>query len=396
MTTTSKVQCTKCAKNAGIATCDGCLAKFCRRCFNDHRHDLSKELDNVVYEQDILKQDLEMPNKNNSHHLLKQIDEWKKDAIYKINQLADECRTDVVKLLDKNKDQLIDSFRKISNGVRKGRDDEDYDERDLSKWMTELKKLKDELIKPSNFRIEEDKQRSPWIQKIRSKPCAGDEGTKMRQKLTASPFPTMCSKLPFDGAGIQKQNHTSAALAGSESFSPKQEETTTKNQRETNKGFSVKQILNPDPPTYNMPKFYRFHLNTACTQWLDFTASRYIPLNDNTMYGQSELIASTHYLCSRAARHIFKAIIFVWGLHGPRVDGSGLRKLLAQLNHQRNYAYRCINQFTAISKCDIRQILQNGSVINQKLKNKRNWQSKPQLNAPLQHGDAIACINTII
>ncbi|CAF0775019.1 unnamed protein product [Didymodactylos carnosus] len=167
MTTASKVQCTKCAKNAGITTCDGCLAKFCRRCFNDHRQDLSKELDNVVYEHDILKQELEMPNENNSHYLLKQIDEWKKDSIDKINQLAHECRTDVLKLLEKNKDQLTDSFRKISNRVRKGRDDEDYDERDLSKWMTELKELKDELIKPSNFRIEEDKQRSPWIQKIR-------------------------------------------------------------------------------------------------------------------------------------------------------------------------------------------------------------------------------------
>ncbi|CAF1073097.1 unnamed protein product, partial [Didymodactylos carnosus] len=88
----SESPCTKCAKNAGITTCDGCLAKFCRRCFNDHRQDLSKELDNAVYEHDILKQELEMPNKNNSHHLLKQIDEWKKDSIDKINQLADECR----------------------------------------------------------------------------------------------------------------------------------------------------------------------------------------------------------------------------------------------------------------------------------------------------------------
>ncbi|CAF1110292.1 unnamed protein product [Didymodactylos carnosus] len=167
MANASNVQCTKCTKNAGITTCDGCLAKLCRRCFNDHRQDLSKEFDNVVYEHDMLKQELETPNKNYSHHLLKQIDDWKKDSIDKINQLADLCRTDVVKLLDKNKNQLTDRFRKISNKLRKGRDDEDYVERDLNKWMTDLKDLKDELIKPSNFRVEEDNQRSPWIQKIR-------------------------------------------------------------------------------------------------------------------------------------------------------------------------------------------------------------------------------------
>ncbi|CAF1226003.1 unnamed protein product, partial [Didymodactylos carnosus] len=58
-------------------------------------------------------------------------------------------------------------FRKISNRVCKGRDDEDYVERDLSKWMADLKELKAQLNKPSTVRIEEDKQQSPWIRKIR-------------------------------------------------------------------------------------------------------------------------------------------------------------------------------------------------------------------------------------
>ncbi|CAF1034058.1 unnamed protein product [Didymodactylos carnosus] len=167
MAAASKAKCAKCEKNSGILTCDGCLERLCRRCFNNHRQDLSKQLDNVVYEHDMLKQQLETPNENDSHRLLKQIDRWKKDSIGKINQLADQCRTDVLKLLHKTKDRLIDRFLKITNGVRKGRDDEDYDERDLSKWMDNLKELKNELIEPSNFRVEEDKQQSSWIQKIR-------------------------------------------------------------------------------------------------------------------------------------------------------------------------------------------------------------------------------------
>ncbi|CAF4290295.1 unnamed protein product, partial [Didymodactylos carnosus] len=55
----------------------------------------------------------------------------------------------------------------MTSRVRKGRDDEDYDERDLSKWMAGLKELKYELIKPSNFCVEEDEQQPSWIQKIR-------------------------------------------------------------------------------------------------------------------------------------------------------------------------------------------------------------------------------------
>ncbi|CAF0834339.1 unnamed protein product [Didymodactylos carnosus] len=167
MATGPKVQCTKCTKNAAIIACEGCSAKFCRQCFNGHRQDLSKELDNITYEHDMFKQQLEGPKADGPHRLLKQIDEWKKDSVNKINQLADQCRTDVVKLLDKNKEQLVHRFRKITNSVRKGRDDEDYDERDLIRWMSQLKELKDELIRPSNVRVEEDRQTSPWIQKIR-------------------------------------------------------------------------------------------------------------------------------------------------------------------------------------------------------------------------------------
>ncbi|CAF1369725.1 unnamed protein product [Didymodactylos carnosus] len=166
MATASIVRCTKCAKNAGTITCEGCSAKFCRRCFDNHRQDLSKELDNIVYEHDMLKQELEKPNENGTHPLLKQIDNWRKESIDKINQLADRCRTDVVKLIDDNKNQLVDRFRKITNTIRDSRSDENYDDRHLKMWITQLKELKDELIKPSNVHVEVDKQQPSWIQKI--------------------------------------------------------------------------------------------------------------------------------------------------------------------------------------------------------------------------------------
>ncbi|CAF0867144.1 unnamed protein product [Didymodactylos carnosus] len=104
MAATSTAQCAKCEKGCGILTCDRCLEKFCRGCFNDHRQGLSKQLDNVVYEHDMFKQHLETPNENISHRLLKQIDKWKKDFISKINQLADQYRTVHEDFLDQAKD----------------------------------------------------------------------------------------------------------------------------------------------------------------------------------------------------------------------------------------------------------------------------------------------------
>ncbi|CAF1341546.1 unnamed protein product [Didymodactylos carnosus] len=206
MAATSKAPCAKCEKNSGITTCDGCLEKFCRRCFNDHRQDLSKELDNVVYEHDMLKQQLETPKENDSHRLLKQIDKWKEDSIGKINQLADQCRTDVVKLLDKNKDRLIDRFLKITNRVRKGRDDEDYDERDLSKWMDNLKELKNELIELSNFHVEEDKQQSSWIQKIRVHDDFRDQAKAKAGYSKPQIAPSLPTSQPPAGTQLIKSN----------------------------------------------------------------------------------------------------------------------------------------------------------------------------------------------
>ncbi|CAF1376752.1 unnamed protein product [Didymodactylos carnosus] len=158
------------------------------------------ELDQFVYEHDMLKQQLETPNENEPHHLLKQIDEWKKDSINKINQLADQCRADVNQLLDKNKDQLINRFRKITNETRKGQKDDDYDERDLNMWMTQIKELKDELTKQSNICIAVDKQQSEWIKKIKVQEAS-------LQQANAEDKP------PFDRAGIQQQNPTIAASA---------------------------------------------------------------------------------------------------------------------------------------------------------------------------------------
>ncbi|CAF0744888.1 unnamed protein product [Didymodactylos carnosus] len=166
MATASIVRCTKCAKNAGTVACEGCSAKFCPRCFNNHRQHLSKELDNIVYEHDILKQELEKPSEDETHPLLRQIDNWRKESIDKINQLADRCHTDVVKLIGDNKNQLADAFRKLTNTIRDGRSEEDYDERHLNMWITQLKELKDNLIKLSNVHVEVDKQQPSWIQKI--------------------------------------------------------------------------------------------------------------------------------------------------------------------------------------------------------------------------------------
>ncbi|CAF1649938.1 unnamed protein product, partial [Didymodactylos carnosus] len=136
----SKVACAKCVKGVGILACEGCLKKFCMKCTTEHRQELERELDNIVYEHDTLKQHLQTIDDNMSHPLLKQIDEWKKAATNKINFLAEEVHNDVIELLKQNKAALRDRFQKLTVEITNGRDDAAYVETDLDTWMAELEK----------------------------------------------------------------------------------------------------------------------------------------------------------------------------------------------------------------------------------------------------------------
>ncbi len=94
----SKAPCATCAnKAAGIFRCEGCLNVFCRKHLNEHRDLLSHQLDEIVFEHDTLQQNIveNRSKQNNQHPILKEIDQWEKNSIMKIQQLAEEARQQV-------------------------------------------------------------------------------------------------------------------------------------------------------------------------------------------------------------------------------------------------------------------------------------------------------------
>ena len=105
----SKAPCATCGnKGVGIFRCEGCLQVFCRKHLNEHRDVLSHQLDEIVLEHDTLQQTI-VENKgmqDNQHPLLKQIDQWERDSIRKIQQLADEVRQQVRELTGAYKSKL--------------------------------------------------------------------------------------------------------------------------------------------------------------------------------------------------------------------------------------------------------------------------------------------------
>jgi hypothetical protein len=94
----SKAPCGTCGNKAtGIFRCEGCLQIYCRKHLIEHRDLLNHQFDEIVLEHDALQQTIvENGNRQNQQHpVLKEIDQWEKNSIVKIQRIAEEARQQV-------------------------------------------------------------------------------------------------------------------------------------------------------------------------------------------------------------------------------------------------------------------------------------------------------------
>ncbi|CAF0901402.1 unnamed protein product [Didymodactylos carnosus] len=156
---TSKTPCahSTCDKGIGIFACEGCQQKFCRKHSNGHREALAKRLDTIVFEHDLIQQQLQnISDPMAKHPLFTQIDKWETESINKIRQASGDARNQLQQLLDENAHKTMKAFRRITDDLRYRRNTEDYVESDLDQWIEELNKIKDEIDRPKNIDVSED------------------------------------------------------------------------------------------------------------------------------------------------------------------------------------------------------------------------------------------------
>ena len=149
---TTKKTCAKCVKGAGTAMCHGCEQSFCTKHFNEHRQELSQQMDNIGEEHDVLRRDL--TNGQDTHPLLKRIDEWEQESITKIQVAAEVARADLQQLLKKAKNNLKTSVTKMTEELQSSRESDDYTEIDINKWTNQLQELRKILNTPSTINID--------------------------------------------------------------------------------------------------------------------------------------------------------------------------------------------------------------------------------------------------
>ena len=164
-TTLGKNRCIKCEKNKSTLRCGGCLEEYCINHSLDHRQELNKQLDDVdlarhLFRQALLQQTID-PEK---HALIQQINNWERESIVKIRQTAEEARQTLLKHTAGQVKQIEIDLNKLTDQLRQSREDNDFYETDLRFWNEELKRLANELAKPSNINLRQET--TPLINKI--------------------------------------------------------------------------------------------------------------------------------------------------------------------------------------------------------------------------------------
>jgi DNA repair exonuclease SbcCD ATPase subunit len=153
----SKARCKTCNEEKRTVICEGCFQLFCFDHLIDHRQELNQQLDHIEMDRDLFEQALnEDTTDRQKHVLLQQIGQWEQDSIKKIQQRASECRQSVIEHINKNIHQIEAKLTKLTDQIRKIRQENDFNEIDLKEFNKQLNQLQQQQIhESSNFSIQQ-------------------------------------------------------------------------------------------------------------------------------------------------------------------------------------------------------------------------------------------------
>lgn len=135
--------CVRCGKTGGLLFCNGCQQTFCFKHVNDHRDELERQLEDLInqenqFENDLLKRD-------NTHYLFNEIDQWKKETIEQVKQIAKQAKQDLRQFIDQSNEKLLKNSQELKENLLILKETESLSELQLIKLSNELNSLKKEI-----------------------------------------------------------------------------------------------------------------------------------------------------------------------------------------------------------------------------------------------------------
>ncbi|CAF1518763.1 unnamed protein product [Didymodactylos carnosus] len=151
-------KCDICQKHAGIMLCAGCEQMFCRKDFNEHRQQLSAQLDIIIREHDFLKENIKQTCDATSSRLFDEIEKWEMEWMKKVKMAADRAREEVHDIVTEPKQQL----KRITDDIQLRMAEEDFVEYDLDRWMGEINQVSTDIKTISSTIVIESGDECEW------------------------------------------------------------------------------------------------------------------------------------------------------------------------------------------------------------------------------------------
>ncbi|CAF0916353.1 unnamed protein product [Rotaria sordida] len=197
--------CAKCKKAGSAAKCYGCQQSYCIPHFVKHRLYLAKKMD-IIHD---IHENLQkyVNDKDFEQSFISSIYAWERNAMIKIQKIAEEARSDIQKFVEKRKNEVDISLNKIFSEIETTGKSDNYTEIEIDKWTKQLSELRNSLEKlTKNISIVENKKVSSII-------C----GIKVIEQQQQQQEQSLCSTVI-----LQTNNHTSENLieSGQEHFVP--------------------------------------------------------------------------------------------------------------------------------------------------------------------------------
>ena len=169
-----------CPKSQGQASCAGCERWFCIKHLLEHRQELSKELDKCALERDQLHAHLIADDHDRQHPLFTRIDRWEARSIETIQQVAEQVRSQLRDSLCQSKKRIEEALRPITHELKENRKTDEYTERELQRWISQLNDIKEQLQNSQMVELmhDEDERSSYNIRLIQLRVCQTWKGKR--------------------------------------------------------------------------------------------------------------------------------------------------------------------------------------------------------------------------
>ena len=115
----TRTRCKTCEKEKVTAKCSGCSEDFCYPHLGEHRLELSRQLDEIEVQRDLLRETMNQQTTDwQKHGLIQQVDQWESESIQKIKQTANETRQLLLTYIRGQTTRIEENFNQLTNRLR--------------------------------------------------------------------------------------------------------------------------------------------------------------------------------------------------------------------------------------------------------------------------------------